>query len=485
MTQAALNPDGGGILAALPREAPAGVQWRLLESAFAVDASPGSVAVLVPAAGFAAYAMTSPGVYAPGIWLVWAILGLAAVAVRVRLAASFEQRSEQRSWAIEPPAWAQRHRVGAWGQSALLGVGGFYAVISGNVPASLAVFGCLAFVSAAESASATLPGTARGQASLALGMPILAGLAGGQVWQLAIAALGTLELACCMLLIGRCQVQALATAKVIARADNVEKPLVAVPTPAAEDFQRLLGRDQITGLPNRHGFMHILAEESRRAHDAAMPLSLVLISIEGLPEEDFAWAREKRLMQLSACASAIRRSLYRVMDQMACLSPARLAVLLPFTDALGADVVARKIAQVLRPEGDPAEEGTMQLGSWAQACIGTATYSGKGALPATYLFECALEAETSARKAGGNRIARFDPLAANMRREGDYRPAPIVAAVNAPAEPEPGTQLDTHPNTHPNTPMDGFFHAPAGPDFTYGPASQNAEYAAQESWGQG
>jgi GGDEF domain-containing protein len=472
MIEAVFSPSRDGLLSALPADAPPRAQWRLLESAFAVDASPGGVAVLVPMAGFAAYAMT-----AQGIWLAWAILGLAAVAVRVRLAAYFEQSS----FVVEPPVWAQRHRFGAWGQAGMLGVGGAYAIAVGNIAASLALFGCLTFVAAAESASASLAGTARGQAGLALGLPIVAGLAGGRPWQLTIAALGVLELASCMLLIKRGMAQNLATAKALARAETAEKPVEAAAAPAAEDFQRLLGRDQITGLPNRHGFMHILAEESRRAHDAAMPLSLVLISIEGLPEEDFAWARQKRLMQLSACASAIRRSLYRVMDQMACLSPARLAVLLPFTDARGADVVARKIAQVLRPEGDPAEEGTMQLGSWAQACIGTATYSGKGALPATYLFECALEAETSARKAGGNRIARFDPLAANMRREGDYRPAPIVAAVNAPAEPEPGTQ----PDTHPNTPMDGFFHAPAGPDFTYGQASQNAEYAAQESWGQG
>ncbi len=386
---------------------PARAHWRLVAAAFNADMSPGGALVLVPVASVSAYVVT--GQY---LWLAWGACVVAAMAVRLRVAAVFLEDAQLDEAAL----WTQRHRIMAWAQSALLGLGGAAAIILAGAAASLIILGCLAFLAAAQSAAATLEKTAKGQALLTLGPFILAGLAAGHVWAFAVAVVGLAELGSCMLMLRRSA--ALALAASVAQSAHEESALSGAAPNPVQDFQRLLGRDQVTGLPNRQAFMHILAAESRRAHDASMPLSLLLISLEGLPEFDEATQRKRDQTQLAAAVARIHGALYRVMDQMACLSPGRLAVVLPFTDALGADVVAHRISEALRRVG---ELGEASIGLWGEACIGAATYAGKGVLPEAHLLECALSAESTARKKGGDHMARFDPLADNMRWAGPSR----------------------------------------------------------------
>jgi GGDEF domain-containing protein len=437
MLQAALRLDNASLLAILPAKSPPRAQLRLIEAAYAADAVPGVMATLIPLAGFAVYAVTSQAV-----WLVWSLLAVAAVALRVRLASAFEVRSG----ATDPLIWARRHRTGAWAQSAVLGLGGGCAMMSGNAAAGLLVMSSIAFMAAAQSAGASLAGTARGQALLALTPPILAGLLAGQAWAVASAAVGAAELASCIALAQIAVAHSLATSMAAVAHETSGIAAPASEPVAVEDFRRLLGRDPITGLPSRHGFMHILAAESLRAHGAAMPLSLILVSIEGLPEADEPYAQKHAQTQLSAAATAIRLTLYRVMDQMACLSPERLAILLPFTDALGADRVAHKIRDCLRTTADPSAEPDdeaprTQVGVWAHACIGVASYGGKGLLPDTQLLEWAMEAESTARRKSSERMSRYDPLAASMRRDGEAREAGGRLALATP--PMAATEMPT------------------------------------------
>jgi GGDEF domain-containing protein len=424
MLQAALCPDDAGLLAMLPAKSPPRAQLRLVEAAYAADATPGVMGALVPLVGFAVYAVTSQAA-----WLGWSLLAVVAVAARLRLASAFESRSG----ALEPLVWAKRHRAGAWLQAAVFGLGGACAIISGSVAASLLVLSSIAFMAAAQSAGAGLAGTARGQALLAMVPPILAGILAGHAWSVAAAAVGAVELAGCIALAQVAVAHSLATSMAVVAHEAPGLAAAASEPVAAEDFRRLLGRDPITGLPSRHGFMHILASESLRAHGAAMPLSLILVSIEGVPEADEPYAQKHAQAQLSAAANAIRRTLYRVMDQMACLSPERLAILLPFTDALGADRVAHKILEVLRRAAEPEEEAPRApVGAWAHACIGVASYAGKGLLPDTQLLEWAMEAESTARRKSSERMSRYDPLAASMRRDGEAPHAGLRLAIAAP-----------------------------------------------------
>jgi GGDEF domain-containing protein len=429
MRQTTLHLDRSGLMAVLPSAVPVRAQWRLVEAAYAADAAPGILATLIPLAGVAAFAVTDQP-----LWLAWSMFAAITVAVRVRLSAAFDTRPG----GSDPLIWARRHRTGAWADATLLGVGGACAMLSGSMAASVAVLGAIAFTAAAQSAGAALAGTARGQAVIALVPPIIAGALAGHVWALTASGIGAVELASCIALAQRSVAQAFAaSAAYVAHEDSIRPITEAVPT-AVEDFRRLLGRDPVTGLPSRHGFMHILASESQRAQGAAMPLSLVLVSIEGIPEPEDATNPRLVPEQLTAAASVIRQTLYRVMDQMGCLSPQRLAILLPFTDALGADIVAHKIAKALRPPTAPEEVApTPAIGAWAHACIGTASYAGKGVLPDTRLLEFALEAESTARRKSGDRIARYDPMAASMRRDGPSRGAtqkPLAIAGPAPVQ---------------------------------------------------
>jgi diguanylate cyclase (GGDEF)-like protein len=184
--------------------------------------------------------------------------------------------------------------------------------------------------------------------------------------------------------------------------------------------------------------MHLLSQESTRAYRAETALSLLLIAWDDFDEAATGLAQAAIDAQIAAIAGRLRGSLHRQQDLLASLGGGRFAAVLPFTDAFGAKTVAENLQAALRtPVLDAAYQDNAVT---AAISIGAATYCGKGLLPETQLLQFAEEALAAARKTGGDKITRYDPMVATLR-PAPYAPAAQVARPTelssaAPSAPE-------------------------------------------------
>jgi diguanylate cyclase (GGDEF)-like protein len=387
-----------------------------LDAAFDADQSPSLAAALPAAAAGLSFAATRHP------WcLVWLVLAVAALAGRARLANAYASRPASD---IEVD-WEQRYRWAVACEAGVLGAGLALGVVLGQV-ALLAAPVAAAGLRLGMFIASPVPARAARPAAVALLAPVMAALLAFPT-PVSLALAGFCALAAASLFVDP-------PAHPIAAAADALAPEQPAPVPqAVQDFQRLLGRDQITGLPNRPGFMRILTEESQRAVRAQSPLALLLITVDGLPDLLAAHKPAPESQVLAELADTIRGCLRRQSDQVACLSPGRFAVVLPFTDAVGATAAARNITAAFVPALD--EEGAVADGVAATLSIGLAAYPGRGVLPDTRLLQQAEEAESAARKNGGNRISRYDPMANVLRppsfaeRQAGVRPGQPAGAV--------------------------------------------------------
>jgi diguanylate cyclase (GGDEF)-like protein len=402
------------VFAPLPRVA-ALAQWRLLESAFAPLRTP-PVAIYAPmAGGLAAFSLTQQG------WcLAWVLIALGAMVVCQRVAQAFHERTSEHP----PTHWARNYASCVYGQAAVLGAGGAFAVSGGDPAVALLVGLPLSFAAARHGASAVLVGPARGQALLLLAPMAISAMILGSPLFWALAATAALQAAMAAALADSSATRAQEAAE--AQAALAHEPLAghtALPK-AAADFQKLLGRDQITGLPNRHSFMHLLAQESARAFRAETALSLLLISWDDYDGTAVAARNDTMNLRIAGMARRLRGTLHRQQDILASLGGGRFAAVLPFTDAFGAKTVAENLQAALR--APVLDEHGNDAAAPAAISIGAATYCGKGLLPETQLLQFAEEALAAARKTGGDRISRYDPMVSTLR------PPPYAGATAQP-----------------------------------------------------
>jgi diguanylate cyclase (GGDEF)-like protein len=199
-------------------------------------------------------------------------------------------------------------------------------------------------------------------------------------------------------------------------------PAVVAETTAARvpptlDFQKTLGRDQVTGLPNRPCFAHLTETQSSLASQLEVQLSVLVVAWEGY----LAYGREpERDRQLIRVAGQLRNGVHRSHDVLGSLGHGQFGVLLPFTDVAGADRVARNLleaAQVLAADSGAAPVGngtTAAAPDKAGLTIGMACYCGKGKLAEDALLQTAEQAMAFAQMNGGNRMVRFDVSAGGL-----------------------------------------------------------------------
>ena len=391
----------GRLFDPLPHAAPL-AQWRMLESAFATLAVPPPAAYAPLAGGLALFATTGQA------WcLAWALAVLTGMAVCRRVAAAFDMRTAEST----ARTWAARHAACVWLQAALLGAGGAGAVATGNADAAMLMALPLAFSASRHGAGAVLPGPARLQALLLLGPLAAASLVVGTPPFLALAALAAVlaAMAAALADTGAESVRAAAEAQAALQQEPVKEHVPL--SPAAADFQKLMGRDQATGLPNKHSFMHLLGQETARAYRAETALSLLLVACDDFEDAAATMPREALDARMSSIARRLRGRLQRQQDIITSLGGGRFGVILPFTDAFGAKTVAENLQAALRTPTLEAD------GSDASAAIsiGAATYCGKGLLPEAQLLHYAEEALSAARKTGGDRITRYDPMIDTLR----------------------------------------------------------------------
>jgi len=397
-------------------------QWHLLESGFAALRAEGPAAIVPAVGAIASYALVGRA------WcLLWAAATLVGVWVGRRMAARFDMRASDESSAV----WARHYTAALWTKAALVGAGGVGIAVGGAQPSCLLAALPIGFALLQQAASATLRGTVRGEIML-LAAPLGVGcLMAGSKLAIITGGLFALQALAALALAG----DAVARAQTAARRETnrVEVPAASrmALAPSVESFQRLLGRDQVTGLHNRHSFMHVLAQESARAFRAETQLSVLLVAWDGY--DAFETANGPRVVDATVARIAKRlcTKLRRPGDIIANLGGGRFAIVLAFTDAFGAATVARNLQDSVRtPE---LTEGGIDDVPVAALSIGAATYCGKGVLPDGQLFQFAEEALVTARKNGGSTIHRYDPMAAARRSMQAVLHVQEPATAHAPA----------------------------------------------------
>jgi diguanylate cyclase (GGDEF)-like protein len=181
---------------------------------------------------------------------------------------------------------------------------------------------------------------------------------------------------------------------------------------AKEDqLQALSITDPLTGLANRRHFDSRLGEEVRRAQRHDLPLSLLVVDLDGLKEINSQLGHEFGDRALVAVARSLSDNI-RSIDVAARIGGDEFAVLLPHTPAKEAVAVA-----------DRMRRRTLQLGSEVpstrpvSASFGVTDLDGAGGNSAGDLFAAADRALFSAKASGRNQVFVADRLPLMPRKE--------------------------------------------------------------------
>jgi diguanylate cyclase (GGDEF)-like protein len=155
--------------------------------------------------------------------------------------------------------------------------------------------------------------------------------------------------------------------------------------------------DELTALPNRRRFMTEFRRESQRADRAGTPLSVIVLDIDDFKQVNDTWGHETGDLVLRGLAAALAAAT-RSVDLAARLGGEEFAVLLPNTDAEGAQGVAERIQHDLRELAVPVGDTTVG----ATASFGISSFPDLAALGD--LLNDADRSLYEAKRAGKNRI---------------------------------------------------------------------------------
>ncbi len=111
--------------------------------------------------------------------------------------------------------------------------------------------------------------------------------------------------------------------------------------------RRLARTDMLTGMPNRRAFHSELQREIARCRSFGQPFSLAYLDVDDFKQINDRLGHAAGDGVLRAVASSLQACIRRV-DLVARLGGDEFGVLLPGTDAFGADVVMRRVQSTLR-----------------------------------------------------------------------------------------------------------------------------------------
>jgi diguanylate cyclase (GGDEF)-like protein/PAS domain S-box-containing protein len=187
--------------------------------------------------------------------------------------------------------------------------------------------------------------------------------------------------------------------------------LVDVTTEKAmeEQLLRMSVSDALTGTPNRRAFDQALRGEWRRCNRARLPLSVVMVDIDGFKQFNDRFGHLVGDQTLIAVARALGATVNREGDLVARYGGEEFAVVLPGTDITGAQTMGQQLIEAVRAVT------VRQAPGWnVSVSVGTATWHpDREMIKAPQLLGRADEALYEAKRAGKNRaIAYEESLAA-------------------------------------------------------------------------
>jgi len=172
---------------------------------------------------------------------------------------------------------------------------------------------------------------------------------------------------------------------------------------ANQDLKRMANTDVLTGLANRRRFMEVLEAEIDRAERYERPLSLVLVDLDHFKEVNDTHGHAGGDEVLRAVADVLAE-VCRDVDLAARVGGEEFAILLPETDAHGAERVAERARGRIAEDHHraPSGAGFRITASAGVASLGREVTSGEG------LLQAADDALYRAKGEGRNRVVAAD-----------------------------------------------------------------------------
>ena len=135
-------------------------------------------------------------------------------------------------------------------------------------------------------------------------------------------------------------------------------------------IERMSIKDELLEIANRRGFYQRIDMEWRMAVRAQVPVSLLMIDIDGLISRSKPYGHQQIKAVLQTVSDVLKNSLMRSTDFAARLNNDVFAVLLPATDENGAFSIAEKIRAAVRNTAVFFADGTTAS---VTVCIGLHT----------------------------------------------------------------------------------------------------------------
>jgi diguanylate cyclase (GGDEF)-like protein len=365
------------------------VRQRLVETAYS---QPGMlVAGGICTAGLAVVEWDRTG---DNRWLVWLFAALLLFAWRWLDTRAFRRAPP------DPARWGRRFTLGAWINGAWWGSAAVAVLTQSDdaIAQFMLIAVIVGYIGAATVRNGASPPAAAGQILLAE-VPLFVGcLLSEEPYVRLFSLFALLHLVACLLLV-RFMFQ---TRLELVLTDERNGRLVERLRQANGLLEAQAMTDQLTGLANRRSFDAALAAETQRAIRARQPLSLLLLDIDRFKLLNDKVGHQAGDGCLAAVAAALADTVRDATDTVARYGGEEFAVILPFTDASNARVVAEKLrttVELLRWEY--ARGRSMPL----TVSIGGATVVPERGFEPAELIALADKALYAAKEAGRNRVS--------------------------------------------------------------------------------
>ncbi len=171
---------------------------------------------------------------------------------------------------------------------------------------------------------------------------------------------------------------------------------------ANDELLRLAALDDLTQIANRRRFDDRLGQEWRRALRDSTHLAVIICDIDYFKNYNDTYGHLQGDQALYAVAQAISNALKRPMDLVARYGGEEFAMILPGTNAAGAQRVAREVNEAV--EALQIEHKTSDIGGHITLSYGVAAIIPTPDLSAIILIETADRALYRAKAQGRNRI---------------------------------------------------------------------------------
>ena len=166
-------------------------------------------------------------------------------------------------------------------------------------------------------------------------------------------------------------------------------------------LKRLSSRDALTGLPNRRSFDDTFAREWQHALRDKEPLSLIIMDIDHFKKYNDTYGHVAGDYCLQQVAHALEGASQRAVDLVARYGGEEFTVVLPDTDAQGAETVAAKMMRAVSDLG--IEHGASPVCGHVTISLGVATIVPTDGDTMITLVETADKMLYQAKNTGRNR----------------------------------------------------------------------------------